>query len=190
MYAMMKIINILILALALSSCEQGADIASVKPKADQSGEKRGQTNGGGNNPNTPTYDPCANYPVYPVEYSPSRDFNIRVDTTLCGMVIFRWDNQAGFNPVIDSCYTVARYYYLSFTNVGHTNGCGGGGSLSSTNSYYYTLGAGCSLWMGYTYKVSITYVERNETLQKAIWHSSLPVTFTAGTRAPWLNNCN
>jgi hypothetical protein len=187
---MMKIINILILALALSSCEQDSDIASVEPKADQSGEKRGQTNGGGNNPNTPTYDPCANYPVYPVEYSPSRDFNITVDTTICGMVIFRWDAQQGFNPVTDTCYSIARYYYIGFENVGHTNACENGGSLSSTNSYYYTLGAGCSLFPSYTYKVYVRYIERDTTLQKNIWHTSMPVTFTAGTRAPWLNNCN
>lgn len=188
----MRIVVILLLALALSSCEQGSDIASVKPKTDQSGERRGQPNGNGNGNgnNSQNTDPCANYPVYPVEYSPARDFGITVDTTICGMVIFRWAPQAGFNPVTDTCYTIARYYYISFQNVGHTNGCGpNGGSLSSTNAYYYTLGAGCSLFPSYTYSVSITYVERNTTLQKSIWHSSLPVTFTAGTRAPWLNNC-
>lgn len=185
----MKKTLLFFLALSLYSCEQGNEVAPEKPNIDQSGERRGG-NGNGNGGGNQNTDPCANYPVYPIEYSPVRDFGITVDTTICGMVIFRWDAQQGFNPVTDTCYTIARYYYIGFENVGHTNGCGpNGGSLSSTNAYYYTLGAGCSLWMGYTYKVSITYVERNTTLQKSIWHTSMPVTFTAGTRAPWLNNC-
>jgi hypothetical protein len=186
---MIKNVIIILLAFALSSCEQASEVAPKTKATDQSGERRGG-NGNGNGQGNPNADPCANYPVYPVEYSPVRDFNIKVDTTICGVVIFRWDLQEGFNPVTDTCYTIARYYYISFQNVGHTNGCGpNGGSLSSTNSYYYFLGAGCSLFPSYTYNVSITYVERNTTLQKSIWHSSLPVTFTAGTRAPWLNNC-
>lgn len=180
---MLRIITIL-LALSLYSCEQGNEVAPKNAVTEQSVEKRGGN--GNNNQNT---DPCANYPVYPVEYSPSRDFGITVDTNICGMVIFRWNAQAGFNPVTDTCYTVARFYYISFSPVGHNNGCVGGGSVSSTNSYYYTLGSGCSLFPSYTYNVSITYVERNTTLQKSIWHTSIPVTFTAGTRAPWLNNC-
>lgn len=185
---MLRIITIL-LALALYSCEQGSEVTPKTTDTDQSVERRGG-NGNGNGQGNQNTDPCANYPVYPVEYSPSRDFGITVDTTICGVVIFKWNPQAGFNPVTDTCYTVARYYYIGFENVGHTNGCGpNGGSVSSTNSYYYMLGAGCSLFPSYTYKVYITYVERNETLQKSIWHSSIPVTFTAGSRAPWLNNC-
>ncbi len=39
----------------------------------------------------------------------------------------------------------------AFAPVGHTNGCTGGGSLSGTNAYYYTMGAGCSVWPGYDY---------------------------------------
>jgi hypothetical protein len=187
---MLRIITIL-LAFSFYSCEQGNEAAPKKMKVKsekQSGERRGG-NGNGNGGGNQNTDPCANYPVYPIEYSPARDFGITVDTTVCGMVTFRWAPQAGFNPVTDTCYTIARYYYISFQNVGHTNGCENGGAVSSTNAYYYMLGAGCSVFPSYTYKVYVKYIERNTTLQKSIWHTSLPVTFTAGSRAPWLNNC-
>lgn len=171
----MKKLIFIFAALVLSSCEQGSDIASVTPKADPTGRKRGQTN------------TC---PTYVDVNMTAANFNITADTSICGMVVFRWDPQAGFNPVTDTCYTTARYYYINIAPVGHTNGCIGGGSISSTNTYYYTMGAGCSIFPSYTYSVSVSYVEHNNALQKNIWHYSTPITFTAGTRAPWLNNCN
>lgn len=183
---MKTLIPLLMMVFAL-----GCDEPEVKPVINipQANERKGG-NGNGNGQNNQNTNPCANYPEFPIEYSPSRDFNIKVDTTVCGAVIFRWDAQPGFNPVLDTCYSIARYYYISFSPIGHTNGCTGGGSLSGTNAYYYTLGAGCSVWPGFKYTMAITYIERSETQQKSIWHSSLPITFTAGTRTPWLNNCN
>jgi hypothetical protein len=172
------------IGFTITSCEK----SEVVPSNTSVLEKRG---GGGNpnNPNTPGYNPCANYPVYPIVNIPSYDFNISMDTTACGTIVFNWNAQPGFNPVIDSCYTIARYYYISFAPVGHTNGCTGGGSLSNTNRYYYTLGAGCSVWPGYNYVMGITYYERNSVDQKVYVRASLPFYFTAPKRAVFLNNC-
>ena len=176
----------LLLVFALG-CEEPEEVKPVKVKQKQSNERRGGNGNGQGNQNT---DPCANYPVYPIETIVDKDFNITVDTTLCGAVIFRWDAQPGFNPVTDTCFTIARYYYISFDNIGHTNGCETGGSVSSTNAYYYTLGSGCTVWPGYTYDIYVRYIQRDTLRQKSIWYNSKPVRFTAGTRAPWLNNCN
>lgn len=176
-------------AMIFVACEK----TDVTPMDQTSGvlDKKGGNGGGGNpnNPNTPGYNPCANYPVYPIVSLPTYDFNISMDTTACGTIVFNWDPQPGFNPVIDSCYTIARYYYISFSPVGHTNGCSGGGSLSNTNRYYYTLGAGCSVWPGYNYVMGITYYERNSVDQKVYVRGSLPFYFTAPTRAPFLGTC-
>jgi len=165
----------------VASCEKSETVPSALSVL----EKKG----GGNNPNTPGYNPCANYPVYPIVNLPTYDFNITMDTTACGTIVFRWNPQPGFNPIIDSCYTIARYYYISFAPVGHTNGCTGGGSLSGTNAYYYTMGSGCSVWPGYAYVMGITYYERNSVDQKVYVRGSLPFYFTAPKRAVFLNNC-
>lgn len=174
-----------------SSPKDKLNIDNVKEQPSGEGERRGGNgNGNGQGNGNQVTDPCANYPVYPIVNEAPTDWNIKVDTTLCGMVIFKWDPQPGFNPVTDTCFTIARYYYIGFAPVGHTNGCTGGGSISGTNSYYYTLGAGCSLWPGFKYVIGITYYERNTELQKTFVRSSKAIEFTAGTRAPWLNNCN
>ncbi len=172
---------------SFTACEK----SNVTPDQATSGvlDKRGGGGGNPNNPNTPGYNPCANYPVYPIVNLPTYDFNITMDTTACGTIVFRWNPQPGFNPVIDSCYTIARYYYISFAPVGHTNGCTGGGSLSGTNAYYYTMGSGCSVWPGYDYVMGITYYERNSVDQKVYVRASLPFYFTAPKRAVFLNNC-
>ena len=180
------ILAFVLTATIFVACEK----SDVTPMGQTSGvtDKKG---GGGNpnNPNTPGYNPCANYPVYPIVNLPTYDFNISMDTTACGTIVFNWDPQPGFNPVIDSCYTIARYYYISFAPIGHTNGCTGGGSLSNTNRYYYTLGAGCSVWPGFDYVMGITYYERNSVDQKVYVRGSLPFYFTAPKRAIFLNNC-
>ena len=188
----MKSLNLLLVfaALLMLGCEE--DDTKSSPKNTQvieSNERRGGNgNGNGQGGNTIT-DPCANYPTYPLVYEAATDWNIKVDTTICGMVNFRWDPQPGFNPVTDTCYTIARYYYIGFSPISAIGGCTGGGSISGTNSYYYTLGAGCSLWPGGKYIMGITYYERNVELQKTFVRSSKSIEFTAGTRAPWLNNC-
>ena len=195
---------ILLTALFIMGCEK-EDVKPTSSKANDvktdlsqetsedqpSGERRGGNgNGNGQGNNNQITDPCASYPVYPIVNEEPTDWNIKVDTTICGMVIFKWDAQPGFNPVTDTCFTIARYYYIGFAPVGHTNGCTGGGSISGTNSYYYTLGAGCSLWPGYKYTMGITYYERNVELQTTFVRASKTVEFTAGSRTPWLNNCN
>jgi hypothetical protein len=173
-----------------SSSNDKLKIKKAKEQPSGEGERRGGNgNGNGQGNNNQSTDPCASYPVYPIVNETPTDWNIKVDTTICGMVIFKWDAQPGFNPVTDTCFTIARYYYIGFAPVGHTNGCTGGGSISGTNSYYYTLGAGCSLWPGYKYTMGITYYERNNELQTTFVRASKSVEFIAGTRAPWLNNC-
>ena len=193
---------ILLAALFIMGCEK-EDVKQTSSKANDvktdlsqetvedqpSGERRGG-NGNGNSQGNQVTDPCSNYPVYPLVYETATDWNIKVDTTICGMVVFKWDPQPGFNPVTDTCYTIARYYYIGFSPISAIGGCTGGGSISGTNSYYYTLGAGCSIWPGGKYIMGITYYERNIELQKTFVRSSKAIEFTAGTRAPWLNNCN
>lgn len=173
-----------------SSPKYKSNIDKAKAQPSGEGERRGGNgNGNGQGNGNQNTDPCANYPVYPIVNEAPTDWNIKVDTTLCGMVIFKWDPQPGFNPVTDTCYTIARYYYIGFAPLGGSSGCTGGGSISGTNSYYYTLGAGCSIWPGGKYIMGITYYERNVELQKTFVRSSKAIEFTAGTRAPWLNNC-
>jgi hypothetical protein len=182
-------IMVAVLAVLLTGFIACEKVEEVNPQVLDKKGGSGNGQGSGNNPNTP--NPCANYPVYPVVTLPTYDFNITIDTSACGTMVFRWNPQPGFNPVTDTCYTIARYYYIAFANVGHTNGCGpNGGSISSTNAYYYTLGSGCSVWPGYTYTVAVSYYERNTTDQKVYLRGSFPVTFTAPRRAPFLNNCN
>jgi hypothetical protein len=199
----MKATGLLILAaLFIMGCEKEdakeasskandvkTDLSQETAEDQPSGERRGG-NGNGNGQGNQNTDPCANYPTYPLVYEAATDWNIKVDTTICGMVVFKWDPQPGFNPVTDTCYTIARYYYIGFSPISAIGGCTGGGSISNTNSYYYTLGAGCSLWPGGKYIMGITYYERNVELQKTFVRSSKAIEFTAGTRAPWLNNCN
>ena len=163
----------------IASCEKSETVPSNTSVL----EKRG--GGGGNNPNSPNYNPCLNYPVYPIVNLPATDWNITLDTTVCGTLVFRWNAQPKFNPIIDSCYTIARYYYVGISG---TNSCNVG-NVTSSNSYYYTLGAGCSVWPGGTYVMGLSFYERNTVDQKVYVHSSLPFYFTAPTRAPWLGNC-
>jgi hypothetical protein len=192
---------ILLTALFIMGCEKEdvkqtssktndvkTDLSQETSEDQPSGERRGGNGNGQGNGNQNT-NPCANYPVYPIVNEEPTDWNIKVDTTICGMVIFKWDAQPGFNPVTDTCYTIARYYYIGFSPISGS-GCTGGGSISGTNSYYYTLGAGCSIWPGGKYTMGITYYERNVELQTVFVRSSKAIEFTAGTRTPWLNNCN
>lgn len=161
----------------------GCETSEITPSP--SNEKRG----GGNNPNSPNYDPCANYPVYPIVYLPATDWNITLDTTACGTLVFRWNAQSKFNPIIDSCYTIARHYYVGIAPIGASSGCNVG-NVTQSNAYYYTLGAGCSVWPGGSYVMGLSFYERNAVDQKVYVHSSLPFYFTAPTRAIFLNNCN
>ena len=169
------------IGFTITSCEK----SEVAPSNTSVLEKRG---GGGNpnNPNTPGYNPCANYVIYPAQYNQPTDWNITVDTTICGSVVIRWNAQPGFVAYTDSCSPIHGKYLVNIQP--RPSSCAG--SVVMTNAFYYTLGSGCSMFPGGQYSVDITWIERNTAAQKNIYHTSTTKQFSAGTRAPWLNNCN
>jgi hypothetical protein len=169
-------LTVTMLGLSMASCEKEAAIPTII-----SNEKKG----GGNNPNTPNYNPCANYVIYPSEYPASTDWNISVDTTTCGFVIIRWDNQPGFIAYNDSCNAVHGKYFVNITP--RATSCAG--SAVTTNAFYYQLGSGCSMWPNNTYTVNLTWVKRDTVAQKNIWYTSTAKTFVTGTRATFLGTC-
>jgi len=167
------------------ACEK----SDVNPDQATSGvlDKKGGNGGGGggNNPNSPNYNPCANYVIYPAEYPASTDWNITVDTTVCGFVIIRWDAQPGFVAYTDSCNAIHGYYYVNIQP--RANSCAG--TAVTTNAFYYQLGSGCSMWPNNTYTVNLTWVKRDVATQKNIWYTSTAKTFATGTRAGFLGTC-
>ena len=172
----MKLREILVVAMLLIAT--ACDKSELQP-SEPSNERRGGNNNGGSNP-------CAGYVIYPAQYNQPTDWNITIDTSSCGSVIIRWDAQPGFNTTTDPCNPIHGKYLVDIQP--RPSSCAG--SVTSTNAFYYTLGSGCSMWPGKPYSVNIQWVERNETAQKNIYHSSTIKEFSAGTRAPWLNNCN
>ena len=167
----MKTLIPLLLVFALG-CEK-ADITVP------SNERRGG-NGNGNS------NPCAGYVIYPAQYNQPTDWNISVDTSSCGSVFITWDAQPGFTVYTDPCSPIHGKYFVNIQP--RPSSCAG--STTTTNAFYYTLGSGCSMWPGNQYSVTIQWVERNTATQKNIYHTSTTKQFSAGTRAPWLNNCN
>lgn len=179
----MKLREILVLAMLLiaTACDQKEIPTPSQPSAERRG---GNGNGqGGGNQNT---NPCDGYVIYPAQYIEPTDWNITVDTSSCGTVIIRWNAQPGFLAYDDACNPIHGKYLVDIQP--RPSSCAG--SVTSTNAFYYTLGSGCSMWPGKPYSVNIQWVERNETAHKNIYHSSTIKEFSAGTRAPWLNNCN
>jgi len=180
---LLGIFTLLMLGFTIVSCEKSETI----PSEITSGvlDKKGGNGGGGNNPNTPNYNPCANYVIYPAEYPASTDWNISVDTTICGFVIIRWDAQPGFVAYTDSCNAIHGYYYVNIQP--RANSCAG--SAVTTNAFYYQLGSGCSMWPNNTYTVNLTWVKRDTVTQKNIWYTSTAKTFATGKRAGFLGTC-
>lgn len=166
----MKKLIVLLTIIIISSCEK-QESSSLNFN-----EKKSNTN----------TNPCANYQIYLPQYLPSTDWNITIDTSICGTVIIRWDNQPGFVSYTDPCNSIHGKYYLNIQP--RPNTCSG--VTSTTNSYYYTLGSGCSMFPGGQYSVDISWVKRDTTAQRNIYNISTTKQFSAGIRAPWLNNCN
>jgi len=143
---------------------------------------------GGNNPNTPNYNPCTWVSQYTNATAPQENWGITVDTTVCGFVILRWPAQPKFTPV-DSCTAAGQYLVSTTTISGFTTGSPCAGNVTFTNAYYYQLGSGCSMWPGGEYRIQVSYLERDITNKVLRWHYSEPVQFRAGTRASYLGTC-
>jgi hypothetical protein len=161
-------------------------------KGDPSAEERrgGNGNGNGNGQNSNNTNPCANYEIYPIENAPATDWNFKVDTTICGFVIIRWDAQPGFVAYVDSCNPSLGKYFIGVTPVVYdpiSSGCAG--NYTTTNAYYYQLGSGCSMWPGKEYRIGISWYKRDVVNSKTIVYSSNLYTYKTGSRTPWLGNC-
>jgi hypothetical protein len=169
----------------------GCDKSDVKPIAEQpqSNERRGGNgNGNGNGGGGGSTNPCAWTVEYTNAAEPQENWGITVDTTTCGFVILRWPAQPKFSPV-DSCTTAGRYYISTTTINGLSTGSPCAGNYTFTNSYYYQLGSGCSMWPGGEYRIGISYLERDTTAKVLRWHYSEGVQFKTGLRATFLGTC-
>jgi len=163
----------------------------IQLKGGENERRGGNGNGGGggqNNPNTPNYNPCANYEIYPIENTPAQNWNAVADTSLCGYLIIRWDAQPNFSSVVDSCNTLLGKYFISITPV-VPDGMNCAGTYSTTNSFYYIYGAGCSIWGGNKeYLMSIYYYQRDTTNKVTRAYSNQLFRFTTGAKNIW--ECN
>lgn len=174
----MKHISILLFVL-FASCGK----TDIQP-TNVSNEKRG----GGNNPNSPNYNPCSWTSQYTNATAPQEYWGITVDTSICGFVILRWPAQAKFSPV-DSCTAAGQYFVSTNTVSGPSTGYPCAGNVTFTNAYYYQLGSGCSMWSGGEYRIQLSYLERDTTAKVLRWHGSEVIQFKAGTRATYLGTC-
>jgi hypothetical protein len=176
-----SIIAFVTLATVFVACEK----SDVTPSQQEIGvlDKKG-----GNNPNTPNYNPCTWVSQYTNATAPQENWGITVDTTVCGFVILRWPAQPKFTPV-DSCTAAGKYLVSTTTISGPTTGSPCAGNVTFTNAYYYQLGSGCSMWPGGEYLIQVSYLERDITNKVLRWHYSEPVQFRAGTRASYLGTC-
>jgi len=175
------------------SKENEVAVTQAKPNMGQDERRGGNGNGNGggggqNNPNSPNYNPCANYEIFPIENTPPQNWNAVADTSLCGYLIIRWDAQPNFSPVVDSCNTLLGKYFISFTPI-VPDGMVCAGTYSTTNSYYYIYGAGCSLWGGNKeYLMSIYYYQRDSVNRVTKSYSNQVFRFTTGAKNIW--ECN
>jgi hypothetical protein len=198
---MKKILVLMAVLLSALACEEPnttpKDLLEERRntilKGNPSAEERRGGNGngnGGNNPNSPNYNPCANYEIYPVENTPSTDWNFKVDTTICGFVIIRWDAQPGFVAYTDSCSGLYGKYFISVRPVVSdpiSEGCAG--NYTTTNAYYYQMGSGCSMWPGKEYNIVVYWYYRDVINKKSIGYLSTTYRYKTGSSAPWLSNC-
>lgn len=177
-------------AMIFVACEK----TDVTPMDQTSGvlDKKGGNGGGGNNPNTPNYNPCTWVSQYTTVNNTSllENWNITVDTSVCGFVILRWDAQPKFVAGSDGC-TIAGQYLVATAALDPSGSTGSpcAGNVTTTNAYYYQLGSGCSMWPGKEYRIGLSYLEKDTVNKKLIWHYSQPVQFFTGKRASFLGTC-
>lgn len=185
-FFLLGIFTLLMLGFTIVSCEKSETI----PSEITSGvlDKKGGNGSGGNNPNTPNYNPCTWTSQYTNETVPQEFWGLTADTSVCGFVIIRWPAQAKFSPV-DSCTAAGQYLVSTTTISGFTTGSPCAGNVTFTNAYYYQLGSGCSMWPGGEYAINVSYLERDTVNKVLRWHHSEGVRFRAGTRATYLGTC-
>lgn len=184
----MKKVHYFVIALLLVLGVAGFNACEPEENLNVATEKKGGNGGGGNNPNSPNYNPCTWISQYTNATAPAENWGITVDTTVCGFVILRWPPQSKFSPV-DSCSAAGKYYVATTFVSGISTGSPCAGNVTSTNSYYYQLGSGCSMWPASEYRILISYLERDTDAKVLRWHYSEPVTVKTGTRATYLGTC-
>lgn len=183
---------ITVLLLAVWGCAKDEVEQKGQKQTTQANERKGGNGGGGgNNPNSPNYNPCATYENYPIEYiQTTGGWNFTADTSICGYLIIRWDAQPYFKFVVDSCNPSLGKYFTSVNAVVYdpiSAGCAG--NYTTTNTMYYTYGAGCSIWGGNReYDLYVQYYSRDTSLKKTFVYVAPPFRFTSGLKSVW--NCN
>jgi hypothetical protein len=137
---------------------------------------------------TTTVVPSTNPDYWPLVWVSNVDMNISYDTTICGMVNFKWNQQPNFSTQRDTKYTNLGYYYLRSTPITYTPQypCNGG-MYSTTNSYYYTLNSGCSFTGNHSFEFTITYYWKDDANEQIVGYASKPIIVTTG-RNQW--ECN
>lgn len=116
---------------------------------------------------------ATNYTIVNVQ---ATNWNVTSDTSICGTLILRWNNQN--RPSGSS------NYYFDVTP--KTPNCAGGLNTTS-NILYYTYGSGCTFWPMATYSVTVKYNWKDDVNKKIFVYSSIPVTVVTG-RGSW--QCN
>ncbi len=155
----MKKIIILILALCTLGFSACDDSGSeINPV---SSEKKG---GNGNNPNTQPYTLIHTTPT---------DWNVQFDTSACGTFILTWNSQPG-----------ASTYYVDVKE--RPWNCAG--SAVNTNAWYYTYGYGCSMLIGNTYTIQLSYFIKDDVNRVTTYYYSTLETVYTGSFGLW--NCN
>jgi len=109
---------------------------------------------------------------------PQSDWNITADTSACGSLVLRWNQQTKPSWV---------KYVVIPTPLFPTTSLCAGGLNSSTNVVYYQYGWGCSFAPSQNYGVKITYSVIDSVQKKTFVYTSLSDTITTG-RGSW--NCN
>lgn len=126
---------------------------------DTSNERRG---GNGNN-----------QAPYTQIYTAPTDWNVTFDTSACGIFELNWDAQPG-----------AVTYYVNV--IGRPWNCAG--SPVNTNQWYFTYGYGCSMIIGHTYDIQLSYFIKDDVNRITTHYYSDTATVRTGSRGLW--NCN
>lgn len=174
---------------SIAACEKSDFDKPQTTELTKKGGNGNGGNGGGNGGGGTTTNPCQNYPVYPVINTTPTDWNITADTSRCGHITIRWNQQPGFSANVDSCDVMGGKYYIIFTKViPDPTAYPCGGSSVTTNAYYYTYGTGCSMLPGRTqYYVDIMWFQRDTVAKTTYQRYAQRTVITTGTNYLW--NC-
>lgn len=122
--------------------------------------------------------PGGNTQVFQIVNMPSTEWNINADTSACGSLVLRWNQQPKPSWV---------KYVILPTPLFQTTSLCAGGLNSSTNVLYYQYGWGCSFAPSQMYAVKVTYSVVDSAQKKTFVYTSLSDTIHTG-RGSW--NCN